>query len=424
MSLVVFGINHNTAPVALREKVAFSPDTLLDALSSLKNDVGMAESVILSTCNRTEVYVASEGVTPESVCQWLAEFHNLTYDGLWEQGYAHADLKMVGHVMRVASGLDSLVLGEPQILGQLKQSFINAKNAGAVSSLFEQLFQKTFAAAKKVRTETEIGANAVSVAFSAVQLAQHIFSSLADSKVLLVGAGETIELVATHLKEQGAMNMTVANRTVANAHALADKYGAEVLTLSQIPAHLAEMDIVISSTASQLPIIGKGLVERALKQRRRKPMLLIDLAVPRDIEEEVAELNDAYLYSVDDLQQIVEQNLASRQEAAAQAEALIEDQVNQFTRWNNAQGAVDMLRDYRKQSEQQKQKLLEKAMSQLSDGKAPDKVLLELANKLTNSLIHGPTSALKRAAEYQDKNALMLLQETLGLKQENLSESE
>lgn len=424
MSLVVFGINHNTAPVALREKVAFSPDTLLDALSSLKNDVGMAESVILSTCNRTEVYVASEGVTPESVCQWLAEFHNLTYDGLWEQGYAHADLKMVGHVMRVASGLDSLVLGEPQILGQLKQSFINAKNAGAVSSLFEQLFQKTFAAAKKVRTETEIGANAVSVAFSAVQLAQHIFSSLADSKVLLVGAGETIELVATHLKEQGAMNMTVANRTVANAHALADKYGAEVLTLNQIPAHLAEMDIVISSTASQLPIIGKGLVERALKQRRRKPMLLIDLAVPRDIEEEVAELNDAYLYSVDDLQQIVEQNLASRQEAAAQAEALIEDQVNQFTRWNNAQGAVDMLRDYRKQSEQQKQKLLEKAMSQLSDGKAPDKVLLELANKLTNSLIHGPTSALKRAAEYQDKNALMLLQETLGLKQENLSESE
>ena len=257
-----------------------------------------------------------------------------------------------------------------------------------------------------------------------MQLAQHIFSSLAESKVLLVGAGETIELVATHLKEQGAQNMTVANRTVANAHALADKYGANVLTLSQIPAHLSEMDIVISSTASQLPIIGKGLVERALKQRRRKPMLLIDLAVPRDIEEEVAELSDAYLYSVDDLQQIVEQNLASRQEAAAHAEELIEEQVNQFTRWNNAQGAVDMLRDYRKQSEQQKQKLLERAMSQLSDGKAPDKVLSELANKLTNSLIHGPTSALKRAAEYQDKNALMLLQETLGLKQENLSESE
>lgn len=424
MSLVVFGINHNTAPVALREKVAFSPDTLLDALHSLKHEVGMAESVILSTCNRTEVYVASEDVTPESVCQWLAEFHSLTYDGLWEQGYAHSDLNMVGHVMRVASGLDSLVLGEPQILGQLKQSFINAKNAGSVSSLFEQLFQKTFAAAKKVRTETEIGANAVSVAFSAVQLAQHIFSSLAESNVLLVGAGETIELVATHLKEQGAQNMTVANRTVANAHALADKYGANVLTLSQIPAHLSEMDIVISSTASQLPIIGKGLVERALKQRRRKPMLLIDLAVPRDIEEEVAELSDAYLYSVDDLQQIVEQNLASRQEAAAQAEELIEEQVNQFTRWNNAQGAVDMLRDYRMQSEQQKQKLLERAMSQLSDGKAPDKVLSELANKLTNSLIHGPTSALKRAAEYQDKNALMLLQETLGLKQENLSESE
>ncbi|MCY7296991.1 glutamyl-tRNA reductase [Alteromonas sp. a30] len=424
MSLVVFGINHNTAPVALREKVAFSPDSLQDALHSLKNEVGMAESVILSTCNRTEVYVAAEEASPEAVCQWLAEFHDLQFDGLWEQGYAHSDLNMVGHVMRVASGLDSLVLGEPQILGQLKQSYINAKNAGAVSSLFEQLFQKTFAAAKKVRTETEIGANAVSVAFSAVQLAQHIFSSLADSKILLVGAGETIELVATHMKEQGAQHMTVANRTVANAHSLADKFNAQVLTLNQIPAHLAEMDIVICSTASQLPIIGKGLVERALKQRRRKPMLLIDLAVPRDIEEEVAELSDAYLYSVDDLQQIVEQNIASRQEAAAQAEALIADQVDQFTRWNNAQGAVELLRDYRKQSEQQKNKLLDRAMAQLSDGKPPEKVLVELANKLTNSLIHGPTSALKKAAEYQDENTLALLQDSLGLKQENLSESE
>lgn len=418
MSFVVFGINHNTAPVALREKVAFSSDTLLDALRSLQTDVGVAESVILSTCNRTEVYVAAEQITPEQLCRWLAEFHGLNFDGLWQQGYAHSDLDMVGHIMRVASGLDSLVLGEPQILGQLKQSYTSARNAGVVSGLFEQLFQKTFAAAKIVRTETDIGANAVSVAFSAVQLAQHIFSSLADSRVLLVGAGETIELVATHLKEQGVRFMTVANRTVANGKLLADKISGELVTLGQIPAHLAEMDIVISSTASQLPIIGKGLVETALKQRRRKPMLLIDLAVPRDIEEEVAELDDAYLYSVDDLQQIVEQNLASRQEAAGQAEKLIAEQVQQFTLWNNAQDSVELLRSYRKQSELQKSKLLDRALGQLADGKSPEQVINELANKLTNSLIHGPTSALKKAAEQQDKDALALLEQALGLKQD------
>lgn len=416
MSLVVFGINHNTAPVALREKVAFSPDTMFDALQSIRDQAGVSESVILSTCNRTEIYVAADQITSESVCEWLAHYHGLSFDELWAQGYVHQDLGMVEHIMKVACGLDSLVLGEPQILGQLKQAFTSARQADSVAGLFEQVFQKTFAAAKKVRTETEIGANAVSVAFSAVQLAQHIFSSLADSNVLLVGAGETIELVGTHLKEQGVKHITVANRTVVNAQRLAEKFHGQVATLSQIAEQLSAMDIIISSTASQLPIIGKGLVETALKQRRYKPMLLIDLAVPRDIEEEVAELDDAYLYSVDDLQQIVAQNLASREKAAQQAELLIAEQVRQFTLWNNAQNSVALLRAYRQKAEQQKQKLLERAAAQIADGKSPDTVMQELANKLTNTLIHGPTSALKKAAENQDKSTLTLLEESLGLK--------
>jgi len=418
MSLVVFGINHNTAPVALREKVAFSPDTMFDALQSIREQAGANESVILSTCNRTEVYVAADHMNSQNVCEWLAQYHGLSFDELWAQGYVHQDLAMIEHIMKVACGLDSLVLGEPQILGQLKQAFTSAKQADSVAGLFEQVFQKTFAAAKKVRTETEIGANAVSVAFSAVQLAQHIFSSLADSKVLLVGAGETIELVATHLKEQGVKHITVANRTIVNAQNLADKFNGQVATLSQIAERLPAMDIIISSTASQLPIIGKGLVETALKQRRYKPMLLIDLAVPRDIEEEVAELDDAYLYSVDDLQQIVAQNLASREQAAQQAESLIAEQVRQFTLWNNAQNSVALLRAYRQKAEEQKQKLLERAAAQIADGKSPDVVMQELANKLTNTLIHGPTSALKKAAENQDKSTLTLLEESFGLKAE------
>lgn len=416
MSLLVFGINHHTAPVALREKVAFSPDAMFDALQSIRKETGANEAVILSTCNRTEVYVSADQMASDNICEWLARYHGLSFNELWAKGYLHQDLDMVEHIMKVACGLDSLVLGEPQILGQLKQAFINAKQAGAVSGMFEQVFQKTFAAAKKVRTETEIGANAVSVAFSAVQLAQHIFSSLADSKVLLVGAGETIELVATHLKEQGLRHMVVANRTVANAQSLAEKFDGQVVTLSQIAQQLPSVDIIISSTASQLPIIGKGLVQTALKQRRYKPMLLIDLAVPRDIEEEVAELDDAYLYSVDDLQQIVAQNIASRQHAAEQAEALIAEQVRQFTLWNNAQDSMVLLRRYRQKAEQQKQKLLERAVAQIVDGKAPEAVMQELANKLTNTLIHGPTSALKMAAENQDKTTLTLLKESLGLK--------
>ena len=317
--------------------------------------------------------------------------------------------------MRVASGLDSLILGEPQILGQVKQAYNDARHSGTVSGEFERLFQHTFSVAKKVRTDTEIGANAVSVAFAAVQLAKHIFSELPKRSVLLVGAGETIELVAQHLKEQGVKQISVANRTMARAQTLADTLDAQVLTLAQVPEQLHNFDIVISSTASQLPLIGKGMVERALRQRRNMPMFLVDLAVPRDIESEVNELGDAYLYTVDDLQHIVEQNLASREEAAQEAEAIIGSQVDTYLNWRQSQQSIDMVRHYRQRGNQQREELVERALNQLSDGKSADDVIKELAHKLTNTLMHGPTRMLREAARQNDDSLTQWLSQSLEL---------
>ena len=304
--------------------------------------------------------------------------------------------------MRVASGLDSLVLGEPQILGQIKQAYNDARHSGAINSTFEKLFQSTFSVAKRVRSETEIGANAVSVAYASVQLAKHIFSALPTRKVLLVGAGETIELVAQHLKEQGVKQLSVANRTISRGQLLADKLGATVLTLAQLPEHLHHYDIVISSTASQLPLIGKGMVEDALRKRKNQPMFLVDLAVPRDIEEQVNELGDAYLYSVDDLQHIVEQNLASREVAAQEAEKIIEEQVQVFMAWQHAQKSIDLVRQYRQRTKQQSDALLQRAQKQLADGQDAQSVLNEFAHKLSNALMHEPTKLLRDAAS--DRN--------------------
>lgn len=415
MTLIAFGINHKTAPVALREKVAFSPDSMVEALKSLCRLTGAQESVIVSTCNRTEIYARAENLEAGALSRWLADFHRLEHGLLNANSYTYLQDEAVSHIMRVASGLDSLILGEPQILGQVKQAFVSAKDSGVVKSDFERLFQQTFAVAKRVRSETEIGANAVSVAYASVQLAKHIFTSLKKSNVLLIGAGETIELVAKHLHEQQVKSLSVANRTLARAERIAKPLGANVLTLTQIPHHLKDADIVISSTASQLPILGKGLVERALKDRRHKPMFLVDLAVPRDIEAEVGELDDAYLYTVDDLQHIVEKNLESRQHAALQAEQMITEQVQQYMQWRQGQLSMDLLRDFRQQSEKQRDVLLAKALNQLTDGKDAEQVLQELANKLTNSLIHAPTKALKKAARQQDSDSMSLLREALGV---------
>lgn len=397
MTLTALGINHKTAPVALREKVAFTPDSLVSALASLKQIEGIEESVIVSTCNRTEVYVKGAGEAA-LLLDWLSAFHDVKREDIEQNSYLYQQEDAVKHVMRVASGLDSLILGEPQILGQIKQAFSDAKHSGTVGAEFERLFQHTFSVAKKVRSETEIGANAVSVAFAAVQLAKHIFSALPKRSVLLVGAGETIELVAQHLKEQGVQRLAVANRTVARAENLAANLGADVLTLSQLPEHLHDFDIVISSTASQLPLIGKGMVEKALKQRRNMPMFLVDLAVPRDIESQVNELGDAYLYTVDDLQHIVEQNLASREMAAQDAEKIIDDQASVFLSWKQAQHSIDLVRQYRQKGMASRDELVARAMNQLSEGRNAEDVVQELAYKLTNALMHGPTRVLRDAA--------------------------
>jgi glutamyl-tRNA reductase len=416
MTLIAFGINHKTAPIELREKIAFSPDAIVDALALLGEKTGAKESVIVSTCNRTEIYAQLDEPQVNNIGTWLADFHGVDASELQHNSYLYTQQDAIHHIMRVACGLDSLMLGEPQILGQVKQAFTDAKNSGVIQGEFERLFQHTFSVAKRVRNETEIGANAVSVAYASVQLAKHIFSSLEKSRVLLIGAGDTIELVAKHLAEQGVKSLTVANRTIARAQAIAEPLGGQVLTLAQIPSHLKDADIVISSTASQLPIIGKGLVQSALKERKHKPMFLVDLAVPRDVEAEVSELDDAYLYTVDDLQQIVEKNLASRQDAAVLANEMVEQQVQQFMQWQQSQSSIDVLRNFREQSELQRDTLVNRAINQLADGKQPEQVLIELANKLTNSLIHAPTKALKKAASKQDDQGLSRLKDALGLK--------
>ncbi|MDN4501273.1 glutamyl-tRNA reductase [Alteromonadaceae bacterium BrNp21-10] len=415
MSLIAFGINHKTAPVEIREKVSFSTEQLIDAYQSLHTEVGCSESVILSTCNRTEIYTHGENISIAAINQWLARYHGLDEQEIQDSSYAHQEVDAVRHAMRVACGLDSMVLGEPQILGQLKQAYSSARNTGHIEGHFERLFQQSFAVAKRVRSETDIGANAVSVAYAAVQLAKHIFGSLEKSNVLLIGAGETIELVGRHLKEQNVAKMTVANRTISRGEQTAKLLGANTITLAQVPSQIIEADIVISSTASQLPILGKGVVESALKERRHKPMLLVDLAVPRDIEAEVTELNDAYLYSVDDLQQIVEKNVAGRQEAAEEAEIMAAHQADIYMQWQRSKGSIDVLREYREQSDGVKVKLQERALNQLADGQDPQQIIVELANKLTNSLIHSPTKAIKHAAQQADTDTIEQIRQVLGL---------
>ncbi|MGX9460493.1 glutamyl-tRNA reductase [Shewanella sp. A14] len=413
MSLVAIGINHKTATVDLREKVAFSPDRIHDAMKSLASRTRTGEAVIVSTCNRTELYC--NNAEKEDIIEWLQDYHNLEHSDLMPCIYAYEEQFAVKHLMRVASGLDSLVLGEPQILGQVKQAFVKAKEAGTIALTIDRLFQNTFSVAKKVRTETEIGAAAVSVAFAAVSMAKHIFSSLSTTKVLLIGAGETIELVAKHLKDNGVASMVVANRTIERAQAMCEEFNATAITLEQIPDFLPKADIVISSTASPLPILGKGMVEKALKRRRHQPMLLVDIAVPRDIEAEVGELDDAFLYTVDDLHSIIEQNMASRKEAAEQAELITEDQSHIFMEWIRSLESVDSIREYRSQSLAIKDELVERALNKMSQGSDCEQVILELANRLTNRLIHAPTQALTSASRQGDLNTLGQLRTALGL---------
>ncbi len=417
MTLLALGINHKTAPVALRERVAFLPDTLDQALKSLLSQPMVQSGVVLSTCNRTELYLSVEQQTDlqERLVRWLCEYHDLREEDVRASLYWHHDNAAVSHLMRVASGLDSLVLGEPQILGQVKKAHADSSRDHSLSSELERMFQKTFSVAKRVRTETEIGASAVSVAFAACSLARQIFESLSTVNVLLVGAGETIELVARHLREHKVQKLMIANRTRERAQLLADEVGAEVIGLGDIETRLADADIIISSTASPLPIIGKGMVERALKARRNQPMLLVDIAVPRDVEPEVGKLANAYLYSVDDLQAIIEQNMAQRKAAAVQAESIVVQESGEFMAWLRAQSAGDTIREYRSQADDVRAELQERAIAALRQGADAEKVLQELAHKLTNRLIHAPTKSLQQAARDGDNERLQILRDSLGL---------
>ncbi|CRG50631.1 glutamyl-tRNA reductase [Yersinia pseudotuberculosis] len=419
MTLLALGINHKTAPVSLRERVTFSPESMDQALNSLLQQPLVQGGVVLSTCNRTELYLSVEQQENlhEQLIAWLCNYHKLSPDDVRQSLYWHHGNDAVRHLMRVASGLDSQVLGEPQILGQVKKAFAESQRGQSLSSELERLFQKSFSVAKRVRTETEIGASAVSVAFAACSLARQIFESLSELHVLLVGAGETIELVARHLREHQVKHMIIANRTRERAQSLASEVGAEVITLPEIDARLADADIIISSTASPLPIIGKGMVERALKTRRNQPMLFIDIAVPRDIEPEVGKLSNAYLYSVDDLQAIIQHNMAQRQAAAVQAESIVQQESMNFMTWLRAQGAVETIRDYRSQAEQVRSEMTAKALVAIEQGANVEQVINELAYKLTNRLIHAPTKSLQQAASDGDMERLQLLRDSLGLDQ-------
>jgi len=397
MTLLAVGLNHTSAPVAIRERVTFGPDIVVGALRSLRERPGVSEAVILSTCNRTEVYCNVEEDQTGQVRRWIAEFHGLVVNDIAPYLYEHHDDQAVTHLLSVACGLDSMVLGEPQILGQVKAAFQTATDAGHTGKTLKRLFQHAFNTAKQVRTDTAIGDSPVSVAFAAVSLARQIFSDLAEQTALLIGAGETIELAARHLHQHGIGRIIVANRTVARARELAEQFSGYAIGLTELPAHLAEADIVIASTASPLPVLGKGTVESALKQRRHRPVFMVDIAVPRDIEPEVARLRDVYLYTVDDLQEVIQENLRSRQEAAEQAREIIDFQVREFRAWLGSLDAVDLIQDYRAHAEDLRDEVLARARRMIDAGRDPHEALDYLAHTLTNKLLHTPSTQLRLA---------------------------
>jgi glutamyl-tRNA reductase len=399
MTLLALGINYNTAPVSIRERLAFPAEMLESSLKELWHINEISEAAILSTCNRTEFYCTSTTTNQQILIDWVSQCKNIDSADFTPYLYCHKDSQLIRHMFRVACGLDSMILGEPQILGQMKTAYQVACDAGTLGNKLGKLFQHTFTAAKKVRTDTAIGSSSVSVAFAAVQLAQQIFDKLSEQTALLIGAGETIELTARHLSQQGIGRIIIANRTYDKAHALATQFNGYAITLAELPTHLAEADIVISSTASPLPILGKGRVESALKKRKHKPIFMVDLAVPRDIEAEVEQLRDVYLYTVDDLQHTVTKNMNSRRQAAEQAEEIIDAQVNHFLAWLRAQGAQSTIREYRIQAEKSRDEVLQKALSSLKNGIPAEEVINRLAYSLTNKLIHTPSVQIKEAAE-------------------------
>ncbi|CAI8866139.1 glutamyl-tRNA reductase [Methylocaldum szegediense] len=416
MSILTLGLNHNSAPLLIRERLVFPAERIKSALRNLIQLPPIGEAAILSTCNRTELYCDIETDAQDILIDWIAEEQRLQREDFQPYLYFHTDAETIRHMFRVACGLDSLILGEPQILGQMKSAYQAAAEAGTLGKTLSKLFQHTFTAAKKVRTDTAIGSSPVSVAFAAVRLAQRIFSDLSEQTAILIGAGETIELTARHLAESKIGRMLIANRTYDKAHTLAAQFNGFAISLAELPKHLAKADIVVSSTASQLPILGKGCVESALKARRHKPIFMVDLAVPRDIEPEVAQLRDVYLYTVDDLRHTVEENMKSRLEAAKKAEEIIDREVEHFLGWLRAQGATSTIRDFRERAHEIRAEALQRAKQALRCGKSPEEALDLLANLLTNKLIHIPSVQIKQAGIHERHDLIAAARELFQLK--------
>jgi glutamyl-tRNA reductase len=409
MSLITLGLNHKTTPLELRERLAFTPQNLREALNSLIKVNGVTEAAIVSTCNRTELYCVLHSdnqadedlfnVDDQRLVEWFSTFHGLEPSTLQDHLYIHDHKQSIRHAMEVASGLDSMVLGEPQITGQMKQAYIIASHEGTVGQLLGKLFQHSFSVAKQVRTDTAIGSSPVSVAFAATSLARQIFGDLNDSTALMIGAGETIELAARHLQSQHIKKIIVANRSQERAQLLAEEFDGEAINLQHIGDYLHRADIVIASTASPLPVLGKGTVERALKKRKHAPIFMVDLAVPRDIEPEVNKLDDVYLYTVDDLQEVINENLENRQQAAEQAHEIIDEKVEHYLEWQRSLVAVDVISELRSKAMDFSDTVLKKSMKQLATGQDPEDVLTFLAHTLTNKFLHQPSTELRKAGE-------------------------
>ncbi len=419
MTLSVIGLNHNTAPVEVREKIAFSNHHLKSAYNDLAKLKNIDETVIVSTCNRTEIYYYHTDNQDDQIVQWLHQFHQINDGDLKPHLFFYNDNDATEHLFKVCSGLDSLVLGEPQILGQMKTAFSDAAKFKSIQKYLSKLFQHAFTVAKQVRTDTEIGANPVSVAFAAVTLSKQIFGELNKQTALMIGAGETIELAVRHLKKNNIGSIIIANRTIEKAEDICKIAGGEAIGINQIPDYLHKADIIISSTASQLPILGKGAVESALIKRKFKPIFMVDIAVPRDIEQEVETLDDVFLYTVDDLKEVIEENQRSRQQAALQAESIIVEHVKDFEKWLKSLDAVDTIMELRQHITQVSEDLIKTCLKQADKGKSTEDILRQYSLSLCNKLLHQPTMHLRQAAKDNDLNTIETTKKLFNLSQKN-----
>lgn len=424
MALLTVGLNHVTAPLALRERAAFPPEATADALRALCTADSIQAAAIISTCNRTELYLSGTREGAQTAIDWWHRNRSMADERLHDAVYHHFDADAVRHMFRVATGLDSMVLGEPQILGQLKDAHRMARDAATLSPTLDRLFQRSFAVAKRIRSETELGANPVSVAYAAVRLVQRVFDQLPKRRVLLVGAGETMELAARHLQGRGVQDLVVANRTLERASTLAARVGARAADLGQLDALLTEVDILFIATHASSAIVTEALVRRAFKGRRHRPLFICDLGVPRNVEASVGDLDDVYLYALDDLAQVVSEGQDRRRDAAMRAETLVTDQVDEFMNWwrsSESNRAVGRLRAYGLQLQRSQ---LERALGQLRAGTDAEQVLTHLAHGLTNKLLHEPTVAMRNAAATGERDTLDLIERLYPLAQDLESDTE